>query len=102
MKKYLRNILILIALVNAVSCEQETLEPITTAAPGGGTLSNYVAYSVDSVAGQQTNVYGRVVFWKDNLSRTLVQVSLYNTVADTFHPAFFVEGAIGSGARYAY
>ena len=80
------------------SCDQERLEPVMNVADGGGTLTSYLAYSIDSIPGQQTHIYGRIVFWEDNLGQTLVQVSLYNTIQDAVHPALLEEGVAGAGS----
>jgi hypothetical protein len=93
-KKYTRSLLITLAALTAlVSCEQTSVEPQLNAAPGGGTLSSYKAYTLE--AQTPGNIYGRVVFWKDNASNTLVQVSLYNTTNDTPYPTGLYTGSIG-------
>ena len=79
------------------SCEQEMPEAALEAAEGGGTLRNYTAYTIDAADPSGSNVYGRVVFWKGTLNRTLVQVSLYNTIEGQQHPALILEGASGVG-----
>ncbi|UII28741.1 hypothetical protein LVD15_10035 [Fulvivirga maritima] len=78
------------------SCEQERLEPITTAANGGGAVESYYAYEIDSMVGQGTNVYGRIVFWKDQGGNTLIQVALHNTIDDTDYPTSILAGSKGS------
>ncbi|UII22864.1 hypothetical protein [Fulvivirga ligni] len=78
------------------SCEHERLEPVTTTADGGGTISSFLAYNIDSVGGQSTNIYGRVVFYKDNANNTLVQLALYNTMSGSEYPVSIVSGAKGS------
>ena len=59
-----------------ISCEQERLDPVLTTAEGGGTLDNYIAYSVMSTDPMGSNVYGRIVFYETTLDQTLVQLSL--------------------------
>lgn len=83
----------------SVSCEQERLEPVLTTAEGGGTLNTYIAYSINSTDPMGSNVYGRIVFYKTTLDQTLVQVSLYNTIANMEHPAIILSGAIGIEAN---
>ncbi len=92
-KTIIKPIVYLVALILIVSCEQERLEAELEVAPGGGTLTTFKAYTIESTDPEGSNVYGRIVFWKDNLSRTLVQVSLYNTVPDLLHPALILEGS---------
>jgi len=96
MKKYIQNILALAIAIGMFSCEQERLEPILTTAEGGGTLSEYVAYTLDSTDPLGSNVNGRVVFYKTAIDQTLVQISLYNTITDIMHPAVLLEGASGT------
>ncbi|MDO1513356.1 hypothetical protein Q2T41_11880 [Maribacter confluentis] len=98
MKTYIRHILILVWAVSLCSCEQERLDPILTTAEGGGKLTTYTAYTIDAADPAGSNVYGRIVFWKNTLDQTLVQVSLYNTVPGLLHPALIMNGAAGSGA----
>jgi hypothetical protein len=59
------------------SCEQDEAVVELNTAPGGGTVSTYKAYTVSSAT--EDDIYGRIVFYKDNSDFTLVQVSLYNT-----------------------
>ncbi|CAM3556858.1 hypothetical protein ZORO111903_19725 [Zobellia roscoffensis] len=96
MKTYKTIILIFTVALGLLSCEQERLEPVLTTAEGGGTLSTYLAYTIESTDPSGSNVYGRVVFYKTTLDQTLVQVSLYNTVEDLMHPALILDGAIGT------
>ncbi|SIS88780.1 hypothetical protein SAMN05421766_104645 [Zobellia uliginosa] len=97
MIKHIKNILVaMVVTAGLFSCEQERLGPVLTTADGGGTLNEYVAYDIESTDPTGSNVYGRIVFWKDNLDRTLVQVSLYNTIEGSTHPALIVSGAIGT------
>jgi hypothetical protein len=71
-----------------LSCEQENYQPNLTAAPGGGTVTTYKAYTLSSTSG--ANIYGRVVFYKYNTKTTLVQIGLYNTNdASTYSAAIF-------------
>ncbi|MFD1003198.1 hypothetical protein ACFQ21_27985 [Ohtaekwangia kribbensis] len=79
------------AILMLTSCEQENVEPELEAAPGGGTLTVYKAYTLDSIPGQG-NIYGRVVFWRDNTKKTLVQVSLYNTASADIYPTGIYTG----------
>jgi hypothetical protein len=95
-KLYLMVILAAGLLPFLSACEQEGVTPKLDAAPGGGTLSTYKAYALDSIAGMKTNVYGRVVFWKNN-NNTLVQVSLYNTKDDATYPTGIFAGAGDAG-----
>ncbi|AIY12988.1 MULTISPECIES: hypothetical protein [Cellulophaga] len=96
MKTYIKQISILFFLLIITSCESDKLEAITTAADGGGTLTSYIAYTIDATDPSGTNVYGRVVFWKNSLEQTLVQISVYNTETAEIYPALILEGAIGS------
>ncbi|MBT2162097.1 hypothetical protein [Zobellia barbeyronii] len=96
MKTYKTIILIFTVALGLLSCEQERLEPVLTTAEGGGTLSTYLAYTIESTDPSGSNVYGRVVFYKTTLNQTLVQVSLNNTVEDLMHPALILDGAIGT------
>ncbi len=91
-KTIIKQIAFLLTLFVTFSCEQERLEPELGVAPGGGTLTTFVAYTIDSTDPEGSNVHGRIVFWQDNLSRTLVQVSLYNTITDLLHPALILAG----------
>lgn len=97
MKNPIKNILILFVSVCLLSsCEQERLDPILTAADGGGTLSKYIAYTIDSTDPMGSNVYGRIVFYKTTLDQTLVQVSLFNTIPGLLHPAILLEDPVGT------
>lgn len=69
-------LLILIAMM-MMSCEQEEAVAELNTAPGGGTVSTYKAYALSGAT--EDDVYGRIVFYKDNAGNTLVQVGLYNT-----------------------
>jgi hypothetical protein len=91
MTKYIKTSFLL-ALTTAfmMACDQEVLDVKTNTAIGGGTLTKYTAYTLASTT--PSNVYGRVVFWKDSESRTLVQVSLYNTVKGQMHPVSLMGG----------
>lgn len=79
------------------SCEQEMPEAALEVAEGGGTLRFFTAYNIDATDPSGSNVYGRIVFWKGTLDRTLVQVSLYNTIEGQQHPALILDGAAGVG-----
>lgn len=98
MRKYIKQTMYLAIIISVLSsCTQERLDPILTAVDGGGTLDEYVAYTINSEDPMGTNVYGRVVFWKTDLDQTLVQVSLYNTTDDTSLPTLILEGMTGVG-----
>ncbi|MGO4918494.1 hypothetical protein [Maribacter spongiicola] len=99
MRNYIKNILLLTLVFGLlVSCEQERLDPVLTAAEGGGTLNSYIAYSVMSTDPDGSNVYGRIVFYETTLNQTLVQLSLYNTIDGEMHPAVIVDGAADMGS----
>ena len=87
----------MLALFTFNSCDLERLESAQSVADGGGTIDTYTAYTINATDPAGSNVYGRIVFWKTDLDQTLVQISLYNTVADIMHPALLVEGASGIG-----
>lgn len=95
-KTYISKLTVLTLFIVCCSCEQERLEAELATAPGGGTLTTFTAYAIESTDPLGSNVYGRVVFWKTNLNQTLVQVSLYNTFPDEFHPALIAEGTTGT------
>ncbi|MBU2947067.1 hypothetical protein [Zobellia uliginosa] len=97
MTKHIKNILVaMVVTAGLFSCEQERLDPVLTTAEGGGTLSEYMAYTIASTDPSGSNVFGRIVFWKSTLNQTLVQVSLYNTVPGLEHPALVLEGMVGT------
>ncbi|KQC30864.1 hypothetical protein [Flagellimonas eckloniae] len=79
------------------SCDIERLESAQETAEGGGTIETFTAYTIDSTDPTGSNVYGRIVFWKTDLDQTLVQISLYNTIADIMHPAVLINGVAGAG-----
>ena len=85
----------LLLLAILTSCEQEDAVVELNAAPGGGTVSTYKAYSVSSAT--EDDVYGRIVFYKDNSDFTLVQVSLYNTLEDVDYETALFSGAEDAG-----
>lgn len=97
MKKiiYTKIISLLIASATMFSCEQENYEPIMTAAPGGGTVTTYKAYTLSSTTGD--NIYGRIVFYKYSSKVTLVQVGLYNTEATESYPVTIYSGDLATG-----
>lgn len=99
MKTYIRSIALFFTLALFVSCEQERLEPASEVAPGGGTLSQFMAYSIAATDPDGSNVNGRIVFWKGKLNQTLVQVSLYNTVPDLQHPVLILNGPTGTASE---
>lgn len=101
-EKYIEKISLLTVLLLAFgSCSLERLESAQEVAEGGGTLDTYTAYTIDSTDPTGSNVYGRIVFWKTDLNQTLVQISLYNTIEDTLHPAVLIDGAVGVGSTVA-
>ncbi|MBG48733.1 hypothetical protein ACFSSG_09230 [Euzebyella marina] len=77
-------------LLILASCDQERLEPVLTAADGGGKMTSYTAYSIGTES--ETDVYGRVVFWMDAAGRTQVQVSVYNTEVGSTYPVSLISG----------
>jgi hypothetical protein len=79
-----------IILCGLTSCEQDKVEPELNTAPGGGTLSTFKAYTLSST--DDNEIYGRIVFWKDNASNTLIQISLYNTAEGEIYPSGIFEG----------
>lgn len=91
--------IVLALLVFTTSCEQQNFEPNANAAPGGGTISTYKAYTLASADGK--NIYGRVVFYKYNTSVTLVQVGLYNTATSASYSASIYQGKLAGGATTA-
>ncbi|MBD1259186.1 hypothetical protein HZY62_01185 [Maribacter polysiphoniae] len=96
MRNNIKNIIVaIIVTASLISCEQERLDPVLTTAEGGGTLTEYMAYTIASTDPGGSNVNGRIVFWKDNLDRTLVQISLYNTIPGIKHPALMMDGPVG-------
>ncbi|QJD79110.1 hypothetical protein [Spirosoma rhododendri] len=91
---------ILIALIGlTTACEQTNYEPLSNAAPGGGTVSVYKAYSLTGVSGSA--VYGRVVFYKYSSSVTLVQMGLYNTASGTSYASSIYQGALTASSTTA-
>jgi hypothetical protein len=91
MTKYIKtSILLVLTVALMMACNQEVLEVKTNTALGGGTLTKYTAYTIASTT--PSNVYGRVVFWKDSENKTLVQVSLYNTIKGQMHPVSLKGG----------
>jgi hypothetical protein len=83
-------------LMFLTSCEQEDAVVELNTAPGGGTVSTYKAYSVS--AATEDDVYGRIVFYKDNSDFTLVQVSLYNTLEEVDYVTTLFSGADDVGS----
>jgi hypothetical protein len=79
-----------------ISCEQEQYGPNLSVAPGGGTVSTYKSYTLSSTDAQ--NIYGRVVFWKDNTGLTLVQMGLYNTLSTESYESGIFSGTVALGA----
>ena len=91
--------LVLALSLLSTSCEQKNYEPNTNAAPGGGTLSTYKAYTLTSANGQ--TIYGRVVFYKYSTSVTLVQIGLYNTTTTASYAASIYQGKLATGSTTA-
>ncbi|CAZ97018.1 hypothetical protein [Zobellia galactanivorans] len=107
MIKYIKNILAaLVVTASLFSCEQERLDPVLTTAEGGGTLNEYMAYTIESTDPSGSNVTGRVVFYKTTLDQTLVQVSLdspeFSALYDStdpfeiVYPSAIMGGAVGT------
>ena len=96
-QKYINFFASVIILCVLTSCEQSGVEPSLGVAPGGGTLTSYSAYSISYIAGPD-EVEGRVVFWKESTGKTLVQVSLYNTVEDVSYTTGLFSGTAASGS----
>jgi hypothetical protein len=93
----LSSIVLIICLCGiSTSCEQEKFEPNLSVAPGGGTISTYKAYTLSSKGGSE--VYGRIVFWKDNAGNTLLQMGLYNTVATEVYSSAIFNGPDSGGS----
>jgi hypothetical protein len=82
----------LVATLSA--CEQEKAIVELNAAPDGGTVTTYKAYELFGVT--EDDVYGRVVFYKDNSGSTLVQVGLYNTEEGVEYETGVFSGANGA------
>jgi hypothetical protein len=79
-------------LMFLTSCEQEGAVVELNTAPGGGTVSTYKAYTVD--AATEDDIYGRIIFFKDNADYTLIEVSLYNTEEGTDYSTTLFNGAL--------
>ncbi|GAB3704051.1 hypothetical protein GCM10027592_34910 [Spirosoma flavus] len=95
--KFIPTLVVLFCLIIvSTSCEQQTYEPNTSAAPGGGTVSTYKAYTLASADGK--NIYGRVVFYKYSASVTLVEVGLYNTADGTSYTSSIYQGKLNAGS----
>ncbi|GAB3948461.1 hypothetical protein GCM10028805_22910 [Spirosoma harenae] len=90
-------LLTLIAL--STSCEQQSYEPNTSVAPGGGTVTTYKAYTLASTDGK--NIYGRVVFYKYSATVTLVEIGLYNTTTGTSYASSIYQGKLSGGSATA-
>lgn len=95
LKNTIPSLSFLFAFLLIASCEQDRLEPALETADGGGTLTRFTAYTIDSTDPEGSNVNGRIVFWQDRSNRTLVQISVYNTVPGLQHPALILDGAVG-------
>ena len=96
-KTYIQRIsIVTLLLMSFGSCDIERLDSAQEVAEGGGTLTNFTAYTIEPTDPDGSNVFGRVVFWQTDLDQTLVQVSLYNTVPGLQHPVLILEGAVGT------
>lgn len=97
-QNFLATLVTVFSLITVLtSCEQQVYEPNLTAAPGGGTVSTYKAYTLSSATG--STITGRVVFYKYNTSVTLVQMGLYNTASSASYTASVYQGkAVESSA----
>lgn len=96
MKRFRYNTLFIAAmfsLATLISCEQEKAVVELNAAPDGGTVTTYKAYELAGVT--EDDVYGRVVFYKDNSGSTLVQLGMYNTEEGIEYEAGVFSGANG-------
>ncbi|MBD2752764.1 hypothetical protein [Spirosoma validum] len=91
--------LLLSLLVLSTSCEQQNYEPNYNAAPGGGTVSTYKAYTLSSATG--TTIYGRVVFYKYSATVTLVEIGLYNTANSATYSSSIYQGKAATGSATA-
>ena len=100
MKTYLKKIsseailgLLLAFGVSLFSCEQTNYQPNMSAAPGGGTVTTYKAYTLTST--DTTIIYGRVVFYKYSSSVTMVQMGLYNGADGSKYDSSIFPGKVG-------
>ena len=82
--------LMLFLFTSLAACEQQDYEPNANAAPGGGTITTYKAYTLTAVG--SPSVYGRVVFYRYSPTVTLVQMGLYNTTSSTAYAAAIYGG----------
>lgn len=89
---FIAGLFYILLLVFLTSCEQEEAVVEMNAAPGGGTVTTYKAYDLSAATGD--DIHGRVVFYKDNSSHTLVQVSLYNTDEESDYTTTLFAGDI--------
>ena len=93
----IKTLIIVTALAIAgvlTSCEQENYEPAVSAAPGGGTVSIYKAYTLGAANPDEENIYGRIVFYKYSSTVTLVQIGLYNTDPEEEYASDIFNGAL--------
>ena len=90
---------VLLGTALLTACEQKNFEPSYNAAPGGGTLSTYKAYTLSST--DKLGIYGRVVFYKYSTTVTLVQMGLYNTTKGTTYQASIYGGALTANSATA-
>lgn len=90
---------VLLLTVLFTACEQKDFEPNYNAAPGGGTLSTYKAYTLTATGAQ--GIYGRIVFYKYSPTVTLVQMGLYNTTKGTTYQASIYGGTLATNSTTA-
>ena len=68
------------------SCDLDRLDSAQAVADGGGTVDTFMAYTLESTD-METNVSGRVVFWKTELDQTLVEIALVSPNFETLRAA---------------
>ncbi len=106
MKTYITKLsVVTLLLLVFSSCELERLESAQEVADGGGTLTNFKAYTLDATDPATNNVFGRIVFWETTLNQTLVQISLQSpefadlyditTPSDVVYPSAIMADAVG-------
>ena len=66
-KTYIKQISAVFLFLIATSCESDKLEAELDTADGGGTLTSYIAYTIESTDPTGTNVSARIVFWKTSI-----------------------------------
>lgn len=103
MKKFNKNLFLKLAglglVIMMASCAQESLEAEFEIASGGGILTTYKSYAIDSVSGTGLEVYGRAVFWKGLEGNTYLQVSLYNVGSEAVYPSGIFSGELPGGSE---